>query len=312
MGASQSPAPVPLKPGTRLEIRSARSLALGTRQWVSSNAITSIFYETRFRDAPFEAWQWARLNNIKLPAEKPLEGKKLRISDIGNEDDDSMFGFVARHWPNFEEQGDATRWLVCDDGSMESADFIYFDNSGARPSLTLIHGTTASGRPIGMHSSGYQQLTLVQALVGQRVMTAFLHDMPTILLGMGEVRRTLRSAPIPSKLSPDAGQVDVIFSGVCARSSRPKPSMLCRPPKRSVTRFVTPRSPDYWQACRPPIHIDFIAKYLSTTSVSYRRVTPGKRTGSRAATFLPRADFGGEGLVWLKGDWGVDANPVLA
>ncbi len=86
-------------------------------------------YETRFRDAPFEVWRWARLNNIRLGAEKPLDGQKLLIPNIGDDNDTSLFGFVARHWPNIDNEGQPSGWLVCDDGSMDSADFIHFDDA---------------------------------------------------------------------------------------------------------------------------------------------------------------------------------------
>jgi len=124
-----------------------------------------MFYETRFRDAPFENWRWARLNNIDVDAEKPLDGKKLRIPGIGANDDTSLFGFVARHWPNFENHGQPSGWLACDDGSMESADFIHFDDRAGQPSLTLIHvkgsGSSAADRNLSV--------TDYEVVVGQAV-----------------------------------------------------------------------------------------------------------------------------------------------
>lgn len=99
------------------------------------------FYETRFRDARFLDWQWVSMaqDNTAFWQEKPLDGKRFAVEIVGNADDSSLFGMVARHWPNLEERGRQTGWLVCDDGAMESADFIHINNISDPPELTLIH-----------------------------------------------------------------------------------------------------------------------------------------------------------------------------
>nr|WP_281719419.1 hypothetical protein [Nitrosomonas nitrosa] len=91
--------------------------------------------------------------------------KKLRIGDIGDPADDSLFGFVAKHWPNHVTRKRPSGWLVCDDGSMESADFIYFDDSSKPPRLTLIHvkGSGSAGADRGLSVSDYE------IVVGQAV-----------------------------------------------------------------------------------------------------------------------------------------------
>jgi hypothetical protein len=123
------------------------------------------FYETRFRDARFEKWEWAKLTGFAVDTEKPLEGKKLKIADIGGRDDTSLFGFVAKHWPNLLDGRAATGWLICDDGSMESADFIHFDDQADPPRLSLIHvkgsGSLTANR--GISVSDYE------IVVGQAV-----------------------------------------------------------------------------------------------------------------------------------------------
>lgn len=96
-----------------------------------------LVYETRFRDARFLDWSWVKLNGFDVDTEKPLNGKKLRIDAIGTPGDTSLFGFVAKHWPLAGTHGRG--WLACDDGSMESADFIHFDERADPPQLTLIH-----------------------------------------------------------------------------------------------------------------------------------------------------------------------------
>ena len=71
--------------------------------------------------------------------EKPLVGRRFAVENLGNADDKSLFGLVARHWPNMDARGEPTGWLVCDDGAMESADFIHLDETRSPPELTLIH-----------------------------------------------------------------------------------------------------------------------------------------------------------------------------
>ena len=88
------------------------------------------FYLTRFRDAQFMDWKWVDLAGFEVKAEKPLTGPNNRTLDIegmGEADDTSLFGYTVKKW--FELQGhDApVGWMACDDGSMESADFIHFD-----------------------------------------------------------------------------------------------------------------------------------------------------------------------------------------
>jgi hypothetical protein len=112
------------------------------------------FYETRFRDARFEDWHWAKLGGFAVDTEKPLEGKKLKIDGIGKRGDTSLFGFVAKHWPDLQDGRTGAGWLICDDGSMESADFIHFDDQVHPPRLSLIHvkgsGSAAANRPVSV------------------------------------------------------------------------------------------------------------------------------------------------------------------
>lgn len=98
-----------------------------------------LFYETQFRDARFLDWEWVKLAGFDVGAEKPLNGKKLMIENIGTANDESLFGFVAKHWPNYLNGGVPTGWLICDDGAMESADFIHFNENVNPPQLTLVH-----------------------------------------------------------------------------------------------------------------------------------------------------------------------------
>ena len=98
-------------------------------------------FHTIFRDAQFEDWRWVNMkeDQTEFHKEKPYVGKKFDVAGIGDARDKSLFGLVVRHWPNLEERGEQTGWLVCDDGSMESADFIHLDEGSEVPELTLIH-----------------------------------------------------------------------------------------------------------------------------------------------------------------------------
>ena len=122
---------------------------------------------TNFRDAQFEDWRWVNMgaDRTEIDKEKPYDGRKFDVAGMGGEGDTSLFGLVARHWPNLEERGEQTGWLVCDDGSMESADFIHLDDALEIPELTLIHvkgsGSNDEGR--GISVSDYQ------VVVGQAV-----------------------------------------------------------------------------------------------------------------------------------------------
>ncbi|WP_336057930.1 hypothetical protein [Nitratireductor sp. CH_MIT9313-5] len=125
------------------------------------------FYETRFRDARFSDWKWVSMaqDDTAFWQEKPLDGKRFAVENTGNADDKSLFGMVARHWPNLAERGPQTGWLVCDDGAMESADFIHINDVSDPPELTLIHvkGSGSDNSNRGLSVSDYE------VVVGQAV-----------------------------------------------------------------------------------------------------------------------------------------------
>ena len=124
-------------------------------------------FRTNFRDAQFEDWRWVDMgvDRTDIDKEKPYEGRKFDVAGMGGEGDTSLFGLVVRHWPNLEERGEQSGWLVCDDGSMESADFIHLDDTLEVPELTLIHvkGSGSSDEERGISVSDYE------VVVGQAV-----------------------------------------------------------------------------------------------------------------------------------------------
>ena len=124
-------------------------------------------FRTIFRDAQFEDWRWVNMgkDRTEFHKEKPYVGRKFDVAGIGDARDKSLFGLVVRHWPNLEERGEQTGWLVCDDGAMESADFIHLDEASEVPELTLIHvkGSGSRDEQRGISVSDYE------VVVGQAV-----------------------------------------------------------------------------------------------------------------------------------------------
>lgn len=124
-------------------------------------------FRTNFRDAQFDDWRWVHMGagQTEIRKEKPNIGQKFDVAGIGAEQDRSLFGLVAKHWPNLEKRGKQTGWLVCDDGSMESADFIHLDDTEGAEELSLIHvkGSGSDSRDRGISVSDYE------VVVGQAV-----------------------------------------------------------------------------------------------------------------------------------------------
>lgn len=126
-------------------------------------------YLARFRDPGFEDWEWVEMasDETAFHKEKPNRVGSIAFAPerIGDADDKSLFGLVARHWPNLANRGNQTGWLICDDGAMESADFIHIDVDGAVPKLTLIH-VKGSGSKSGQRE---YSTTDYEVVVGQAV-----------------------------------------------------------------------------------------------------------------------------------------------
>ncbi|MBB4303358.1 hypothetical protein GGD81_002401 [Rhodobium orientis] len=124
------------------------------------------FYQTRFRDAQFTDWKWVDLGGFEVKAEKPLTGPNNRTLDVegmGEASDTSLFGYTVKKW--FELQGhDApVGWLACDDGSMESADFIHYDPDKRELSLIHVKGSGSDSDNRGISVTDYE------VVVGQAV-----------------------------------------------------------------------------------------------------------------------------------------------
>jgi len=91
------------------------------------------FFETRFRDQPFQDYLWTGFAGIDIKKEKP---SPLSAATIGAQD--SLFCWVKKCWaPPGSSPGRG--WLACDDGAMEKADFLHLDLVGGVETLSLIH-----------------------------------------------------------------------------------------------------------------------------------------------------------------------------
>lgn len=126
--------------------------------------------ETRFRDQPFDSWEWASFpQNIDNPTditkEKPGVGNNFPIEDIGKDDDKSLFTYLVKNHDSIQNFIPRTGWLVCDDGSMESADFIHLDVNKDPNVLSLIHvkGSKSNKANRGISTGDYE------VVVGQAV-----------------------------------------------------------------------------------------------------------------------------------------------
>ena len=89
------------------------------------------------QSAPFRGWKSIDFTGYDIAREKPDGASSAEIhAAIGEANDQSLFGWVARHY--------TSGWLTCDDGTGEAADFIHLSYDGT---LTFIHVKAA-------HSSG--------------------------------------------------------------------------------------------------------------------------------------------------------------
>ncbi|MDA7946086.1 MAG: hypothetical protein MPJ78_01270 [Hyphomicrobiaceae bacterium] len=128
------------------------------------------FYQTSFRDPHFTSWEWVDCTDYDVGKEKPIrknanDKSVFDPAGIGSDTDDSLFTFIARHWPNLKERGNPSGWLLCDDGSMESADFIHLDPTRGAKKLALIHvkGSDSRSSSRGVSVADYE------IVVGQAV-----------------------------------------------------------------------------------------------------------------------------------------------
>jgi hypothetical protein len=135
--------------------------------------VDGAIYVIRHRDIPFDGYEWIDLSRYKVTKEKP---PALTAELIGHED--SLFSWVRSTWGT--GNGERRRWLACDDGAGEVADFIHLDAEADPPLISLIHvkGAKSSSPNRGLSVSAYEVVVaqavknlrhLDQALLGKRL-----------------------------------------------------------------------------------------------------------------------------------------------
>jgi hypothetical protein len=91
-------------------------------------------FTSRLRDARFD-YCFTDFAGFNVKAEKPTP---LTVPNIGAQT--SLFCWVRNRWHRgLPQAGHVSGWLACNDGSMEIADFIHFDQLNGQSELTLIH-----------------------------------------------------------------------------------------------------------------------------------------------------------------------------
>jgi len=156
------------------------------KQYVTNPELATVYFdsghsfsrnrliETRFRDQAFENWSWAEFSDdgavpTDITKEKPGKGSKFIIGDIGADNDTSLFGYLVKGDPSISSLIPPTGWLVCDDGSMESADFIHLDLQKNPNVLSLIHVKgSGSDNPSRGISTGDYEVVIGQAVKNLR------------------------------------------------------------------------------------------------------------------------------------------------
>lgn len=94
--------------------------------------------------SPFGNWRFCDFRDFDITMEKPfnLRSSKEIHAKIGADCDGSLFAWVLKHF------GDG--WLICDDGSGETADFLQISSEGM---LRIIHVKGAESRVPGRQVS---------------------------------------------------------------------------------------------------------------------------------------------------------------
>ncbi|MBB5835861.1 hypothetical protein [Kribbella italica] len=132
--------------------------------------------------APFGNWAFEDFTTFALDREKPIRPQDGRRSAtpqeihdlIGRPEDQSLFGWVVRHF--------GAGWLTCDDGSGEAADFFHISPGGT---LSAIHVK-------GAHSASPRRRVAASAyevVVGQAVKNLSFNDVERL-------RSRLHRAPV--------------------------------------------------------------------------------------------------------------------
>lgn len=114
---------------------------------------------TRFREFPFQGFEWCEFAGFNVGKEKPSKDEITHENKpIGT--DDSLFCWVLKHWPNLD--GSTTQpggWLACDDGAGEMADFVHFDEVTRKLSLLHVKASSSLSPAREVSVSDYELVT---------------------------------------------------------------------------------------------------------------------------------------------------------
>lgn len=132
-------------------------------------------FGTQHRDIQFRSWRWTDFGAYPLTEEKPTKpsgsftpsGKPVRTYDpdsIGQAEA-SLFCWLVREPKSCLPAGDG--WLICDDGSHETSDFVYFSPATSHVILLHVKGAS-SGKPKRQVSVGDYEVVAAQAIKNLR------------------------------------------------------------------------------------------------------------------------------------------------
>ncbi len=115
-------------------------------------------YAGGYADQPFE-WDFRAFGGYEIDREKPVVPAGLTLGAvIGEHGDKSLFAYVLEKM-FVDDKGVPKGWLVCDDGSMELADFIHVDPDERVVSLVHVKASTKQDPKRGAKAADYELVT---------------------------------------------------------------------------------------------------------------------------------------------------------
>lgn len=128
-------------------------------------------FRTAYRDVTFTSFKWADFSGYDITQEKPTGSNGVaNLALIGN--GKSLFCFIRNYWSgilndknDFILSENSERWLYCDDGAQEKADFIHITSQEKTNYISLIHVKASPSKESSRKLSvGAHSLVLSQAI----------------------------------------------------------------------------------------------------------------------------------------------------
>lgn len=168
-------------------------------------------FDGRVPDVSFPNWRWGDFAGVDVTREKPGVGSVFDRRAVGAPGDDSLFGWVVRTFG-------PDRYLTCDDGAGEIADFIAVDGDEG---VQLIH-VKAAGRARGRRVA-VQPYEAVTAQAEKNTRHARL----------GDVREALATRPAGPTwecgVRDDASRADLLTFLAACDQGRPVDVVIVQP-----------------------------------------------------------------------------------